>query len=434
MSFRLADLKRSVRKGKEGYQVTPGRLEGRAAEFKIEFLLEQFEAHLGRPRRELDPAVLLDFVGDAREGRGLLATLSQWYRVRPRTLEEVLMPRYPRGEWKEAFAERGITDAVSLRAWLYAAVNHADPGFLVPERAPDFWAGEAETLAVRPDDLPSLLVLDQGDEAVLVRTGPAPTAADVAAAYNARAHTTLLRSATDVTLYCAAAPDMLAEAADAWVRPLGVEYTLDEGGLRLLGKADALGCWTRHGARVERAVLELIHLRELRVRELRGRVRVGERDCRFLWKGEVLGMLGGGQGASLTGPAEKVEALAAALRKERDRGTAGEWSVRRGAHLVGVEGGVFLPHLELRRGDARLYLRVEAGCPSADAWPPFQSKTPVATIQVDAANQPMALQFPGAEPQACATGAVLEVLGTHLDAAMTSAPRREPRRAPLLAA
>src|SRR5438876_466556 len=90
MSFRLADLKKSVRKTKEGYQVTPTRLEGRPPAFKVQFLLQQFEGHLGCPRRLLEPDSLLDFVGDARLGRGLLATLSQWYRLRARTFAEVL--------------------------------------------------------------------------------------------------------------------------------------------------------------------------------------------------------------------------------------------------------------------------------------------------------------------------------------------------------
>src|SRR5919198_5436750 len=117
MSFRLNDLKKSVRKGKEGYLVAPVRLEGRPAAFKIEFLLQQFEGHLGCPRRLLDPDALLDFVGDARLGRGLLATLAQWYRMRARTFAEVLPDR------GAGLLERGIAGAIDLRAWLYAAVN-----------------------------------------------------------------------------------------------------------------------------------------------------------------------------------------------------------------------------------------------------------------------------------------------------------------------
>src|SRR3989442_8861317 len=117
MSFRLTDLKKTVRKGKDGYQVTPARLEGRRPGFRIEFMLQQFEGHLGCPRRLLGPDSLLDFMGDARLGRGLLATLSQWYRLRPRTFAEVLEDGGAR------LRERGVSGPIDLRAWLYDAVN-----------------------------------------------------------------------------------------------------------------------------------------------------------------------------------------------------------------------------------------------------------------------------------------------------------------------
>src|SRR5437588_961693 len=181
MSFRLTDLKKTVRKGKEGYQVTPARLEGRRSAFRIEFLLQQFEGHLGCPRRMLDPDSLLDFMGDARLGRGLLATLSQWYRVRPRTFAEAL----PDGGAR--LLENGIAGPVDLRAWLYAAVNRGGRGYLDPESETLFWKAQSRTLGLRRQDLQKLMLLDCPEEAVLVRTGPPPKAADVMAAYNARA-------------------------------------------------------------------------------------------------------------------------------------------------------------------------------------------------------------------------------------------------------
>src|SRR5688500_16913305 len=129
MSFRLCDLKKSVRKAREGYQVTPTRLEGRPPAFRIEFLLQQFEGHLGCPRRMLDPDALLDFVGDARLGRGLLATLSQWYRMRPRTFPEVLADGGAR------LREHGIAGPVELRACLYGAVNRGSYTLLAAKTA-----------------------------------------------------------------------------------------------------------------------------------------------------------------------------------------------------------------------------------------------------------------------------------------------------------
>src|SRR5439155_16751446 len=151
---------------------------------------------LGCPRRMLDPDALLDFVGDARLGRGLLATLAQWYRMRPRTFAEAL----PDGGAR--LQEHGIAGPIDLRAWLFTAVNRGS-GYLDPVAEALFWQGQARALGVRREALQKLMGLDRSEEAVLVRTGPAPTAADVMAAYNARAHTTLLRSAARVTLRCA---------------------------------------------------------------------------------------------------------------------------------------------------------------------------------------------------------------------------------------
>src|SRR5205085_9696417 len=160
MSFRLAELKKSVRKSKEGYVVTPARLEGRSPRFRIEFLLQQFEDHLGRPRRLLDPDSLLDFVGDARLGRGLLATLAQWYRMRPRTFAEVLEAWYPSGEWRARLLEHGLAGPVDLRAWLYQAVNRGGKGYLDPEGEAVFWKSQSRALGLRREELQKLMLLD----------------------------------------------------------------------------------------------------------------------------------------------------------------------------------------------------------------------------------------------------------------------------------
>jgi hypothetical protein len=481
VSFRLADLKKSVRKGREGYQVTPARLEGRPAAFRIEFLLQQFEGHLGSPRRMLDPDSLLDFVGDARLGRGLLATLAQWYRMRPRTFAEVLE------DGGERLLGHGIAGPVDLRAFLYAAANQGHHGFLGPEDASLFWQGQARTLGIRScrgepgvrpgrtvppgrtpgSPLQQLMLLDRSEEAILVRTGPAPRAADVMAAYNARAHTTLLRSATEVALRCDAPRGLLDRAARIWAAPLDVAWRVEADTLRLFGRPDALGCWTRHGRRVERAALELLALPELATRELLGRIEIKEKSCRFLWKGDILTLLGVGQGARLAAALpEQVTALAAALRRERDRQvraalgsppsalgpekagpllpaesrepraesrSAATWSIRQAAHLVGVEGGVCLPHLELRHGDLSLYLRLVGPEPGGEtaSLGPFHGKTPLVGVAWSGEESGLlSLQFPGETPQDCVAGELLPALAARLEQMRETVPApREARRA-----
>jgi hypothetical protein len=435
MSFRLSDLKKTVRKGREGYQVTPARLEGRPAAFRIEFLLQQFEGHLGCPRRMLDPHSLLDFVGDARLGRGLLATLSQWYRVRPRAFAEVLE------DGGERLREHGIGGPIDLRAWLYAAVNRGGKGYLDPDAEPLFWKSQSRALGFRRQDLQKLMLLDRPEEAVLVRTGPAPAAADVMAAYNARALTTLLRSGIEVELRCDAPLPSLERAARAWADPLEVEWRAEAGALRLLGRADALGCWTRHGRRVERTALELLALPELVVSELRGRLEIGERRCQFRWTAETLALLGAGQGGPLAdGLPDRITALAADLRRERDRNSDRAWGIRRPSHLLGVEGGVFLPHVELRHSDVAVYLRLAAPGgeeDAAQALGPFRRKTPVAlAFRSGEAEAAITLQLAGEKPESCAPGALLPLLKARLGhlraaapASLNPTPRQPERRA-----
>jgi hypothetical protein len=428
MSFRLADLKKTVRKGKDGHAVTASRLEGRQAAFQIEFVLREFEAHLGQPRRTLDPELLLDFVGDTRLGRGLLATLSQWYRMRPRTFTELLAVRYPGESWRPRLETYGITGPVELRAWLYADVNLPGPGYLDPENANFYWQSQARLLGLRPEEIRRLCAIDRPEEAVLVRTGPRPTAQDVMAAYNARAHTTLLRSAEEVHLRCAARSSLLEQAARAWADGLDVEWQVAGDSVRLAGRADVLGCWTRHGRRLERVALELLALPDLQAREVRGELAVTGRRCRFRWEGDTLALLGAGAGAPFSDrvPAQ-VDELAAALRRERERaGTGPEWRIRRPAHLIGVAGAACLPQLELRRGDLPLSLRL--GESSEDHLAPFTGKTPVGLVTLPTADdEPLAFHFPGESPLHCSPGAALPALAARFDhwqAALAAQPER----------
>lgn len=435
MSFRLGDLKKSVRKGRDGYQVTPGRLESRQHLFQVEFVLQQFEQHLGRPRRELDPDVLMDFVGDSRLGRGLLATLSQWYRMRARTFPELLDARQDGGRRYARLLEHGISGPVELRAWLYRAANVEADGFVDPPLDAPYWKGRTRALALRREALVALSLLDRPEEAVLVRTGPRPTAADVLSAYNARALTTLLRSAEEVTLTCSGALSALQQAARLWAEPLGVDMKVEPRTLSLQGRADALGCWTRHGRKVERAALELLALPELGVREVKGRLRVGDKDCRFHWKDETLRLI------RTAGPApldealpERVEWLFAALRRERERGERSDWGFRQPSHLLGVERSAWLPHLELRQGDLGLYLRVggEVDDPELD---PFAGKTLVAVATgAWLAGDPVILHFPGGERVVCREGALLGTLEEWLVSRQAAGAPSLSQPAPLLRA
>ena len=438
MSFRLVDLNKSIRKGRDGYRVTPARLEGRQHGFQIEFVLQQFEQHLGQPRRALDPDLLLDFIGDARLGRALLVTLSQWYRMRPRTFAEVLPADGKAPGACERLLALDIAGPVDLRASLYSSVNSRGPGYLDPEDQLPFWQGRRRALGVGRAGILQLMVLDRPEEAVLVRTGPRPVAADVMAAYNARAHTTLLRSATEVIIVCDAEPALLEQAARCWAEALGVRWRVEGGTVRLSGQADALGCWTRHGRRVERAVLELLALSDLAVREISGTLHVGEKQCRFRWTAEALAQLGFRPDQPFNEHVPGgIDGLLVELRRERARAVLGSWRIRRSVTVVGVEGSTCMPHLELSRDDRNLFLRVlgtEDRNTGAPAFAPFNGKTPLVAVQPAGAEECATLCFPGGETERCTTGEVLSALGAWLSRSREAAPatsgtRRALRRA-----
>jgi len=80
-----------------------------------------------------------------------------------------------------ALAERGLTTPADLRALAYARANR-DGGFVAPERRAGCLADLIDGLD--PAELERALWLDAPDQAVLVRDGPPPTAADVRSCYN----------------------------------------------------------------------------------------------------------------------------------------------------------------------------------------------------------------------------------------------------------
>ncbi|MCA1595610.1 MAG: hypothetical protein LC772_04190, partial [Chloroflexi bacterium] len=80
---------------------------------------------------------------------------------------------------------------------------------------------------------------------------------------------------------------------------------------------------------------------------------------------------------------------------------------------------VFLPHLELRRGDTCLYLRVgQVGETAAETLEPFVRKTPVALgCFLEDDPDRVLLQFPGLPPETVRAGEVLTAVSSHLEGA-----------------
>jgi hypothetical protein len=189
--------------------------------------------------------------------------------------------------------------------------------------------------------------------------------------------------------------------------------------LSLYGRPDATGSWARHGRRVERAVLEMLASAGIEPREVRGQLTLGDRACRFRWSGETLALLGASP--DLSDPPERapsedlpdrVAATAAALRRARDLERL-PITVRRAAHLVGAAEGICLPHLEVRDGDASLYLRVlppEALAETAERLESLRGRVPLFLIGWPEPGEAVTLCRPGGPVERCAPEGLLEAL------------------------
>jgi hypothetical protein len=210
-----------------------------------------------------------------------------------------------------------------------------------------------------------------------------------------------------------------------------VETRVERETFLLYGRPDATGSWARHGRRVERAALELLACPALAAREVRGQLTLGERACRFRWEGETLALLGAARAApdgAVDVPDEAipewVAAAAAALRRARDVSDGARLTIRRAAHQVGVEGGVCLPHLELRDGDDGLYLRVlppEMLARAVESLRPFQGKTPLVLVGWPQEGEEVTFCRLGETARRCAPDTLLAALRDAPRAALKTA-------------
>src|SRR5919109_2764279 len=169
MSLPLKDVRFTTRRSRGDPDAAPALyprlLRDRSVVPKVAITIEYFESMLGKERRELDPEVLVQFFGDHKLARCMVAALAHSYRYRNPALEEVVS----RGAWRR-LQRKGLTSPKALRLRLFDRLNEANDGFLRgADRAETLGQIEAE-LGLRTGELERLLYLDAAEHAVLVRT------------------------------------------------------------------------------------------------------------------------------------------------------------------------------------------------------------------------------------------------------------------------
>lgn len=249
MAFRAQDLRKTVRrdKGSDGpRRLYPRLLRDDGIVPKVGIAIRFFETKLGLLRRELDSDALLQLFGDPKVARCLVGCLACWYRYRTRTFADVVGD-----ERAAALAARGLATPRDLRALAYARAHEAG-GFVDPTCRAAFLDQLVPELNLAETE--QLLWLDAPDQAMLVRVGPTPTAAEVLALFNLRTLETLLRNARVARLRLRDERGLV----EAVCARHGVRATVEASMVTLHGRQDALGSWTRHGARLARAALMLL--------------------------------------------------------------------------------------------------------------------------------------------------------------------------------
>jgi hypothetical protein len=82
MAFRLEDFKKTTRKSSAGGvppSVYPQQMKDKRALSRLEVAIRTFDALVGKRRGEMAAQTIVDFFGDPRVARGVVACLGQFY-------------------------------------------------------------------------------------------------------------------------------------------------------------------------------------------------------------------------------------------------------------------------------------------------------------------------------------------------------------------
>jgi predicted nuclease of restriction endonuclease-like RecB superfamily len=348
MRCTLKDVRFTVRQaGGDDPIMFPRLLRDRSILPKIDFAIDYFERLVGHERRDLDAELLVSFFGDHKLARCLIAALTRSYRFRPRRIDEVVSKASAR-----RLAASGIAAPKLLRLALFDEVNEHRGGFTGLDEREAACADLARRLKVRPAEVEGVLYLDLDEHAVLRRAGPRARTDDVVAEFNLGVLEVLLRQAESVELRLATLPSGAGVTAQKVGAAYGVAVTVTEQTLRLVGRQDALGNWSRHGRRLARAALDLLERGQGSVVDGLAVLALPNRRVRLRLTPEILTMLS----VPDRGPADWQddldvrEAILERVGAEVHR-RPGEWSLRRRPDARAASAGVTLPDLQLRKGD-----------------------------------------------------------------------------------
>jgi hypothetical protein len=407
MAFKLGDFKKTTRRGDSGRQLYPYQIKDGRYTASIGYAIAYYERMLGRRRADFEADTLLEFFGDPRLARGLVACLGRTYAWRTQTFAEALGLDAAR-----ALLRAGVTSPADLRARWYGLANGRYGGCILPNERAEALAflcerlSEAEqpgaeravgdesapcttssAIRLTPEQIELGLALDAEDRQVLMKVGQTPEAEEIVARYNYHSLETALCHAELVRLRLRGPVWNIIRSAHALARRYRLRYDVsgaprslfdEQLELTLHGGRDALGSWTRSGRRLVRALLKLLASHPGALTAAEARVHLKGETLVLRLDERALAVLGAGATAEPEAQESWDEDDAEALRRAWGRayvaGRTAGWRLRRDPEpLVGSTGKgagaplLVVPDFALIRGRERLALCMAAGPATAEA-------------------------------------------------------------------
>jgi hypothetical protein len=417
MAFKTSDFKKTTRKTGDTRQLYPYQIRDDRYTAALGFAINYFERMVGRRRADFETDTLLEFFGDPRLARGLVACLSRTYTWRTQNFSDAFGDETAQALWRA-----GLPNPATLRRKLYGLANGRYSGVILPHERPealDFLCSQLTTespaqltaehaesaenqkykkhsassasFAVKMSEPPSPvftpaqfergLTLDTEQQQVLMKLGPTPTAEAIIAAYNYHSLETALCHAESVRLSLRGPVWPMIRSVHNLARRYRLRYRRGEWPrslfddrleLTLFGGRDALGNWSRIGRRLVRALLRLLAAHPDAAYDGEAGVHLNGQTLTLKLDERALRVLGVAARAAAPDAGEAWdEAFIENFRRAWSRALVGGrsrgWRLRRDPEPIIGKDTVVVPDFAMQRGNQRALLCLASGRATADA-------------------------------------------------------------------
>jgi hypothetical protein len=405
MSFKTADFKKTTRTTDGQRLLYPYQIRDDRYTASIGYAITYYERMVGRRRAEFEAETLLEFFGDARLARGLVACLARTYAWRAQTLAEALGDETARALWRA-----DLRTPAALRAKLYGLANGRYGGVILPSEREEALAylcssisdqeptndeiqtriedqttsnaseGNSQSAIITPAQFDQALTLDSEDQHVLVKLGSTPEPHEIVGLYNYHSLETAICHAEQLRLRLRGSVWNIVRSAHNLARRYRLRYEIsgaprtlfdDRLELTLHGGRDALGGWTRVGRRLARALLRLLAAHPDSLTDGDALVHLRSQTTTLRLDERALAALGVAAQAEqeLTEPWEEdvLDTFQRAWGRAFVRGRTAGWRLRRDPEPLVGSGAVVVPDFALLRGRERLALCLTSGPVTTEA-------------------------------------------------------------------